>query len=431
MKIFKLFPALFAAAALSFTACGIDDDDDDVIGGGVTPVVNPENLTPEEIKERVADIALDVMDKFQVKDHEELANFASYLVSEYGDVRYEDAEEPTFAGLSRGYQIIDFTEDIPTGIYTPVNGYWTLTGESENTILRIPQDRRYGRIELTVKRSGKMDAEITIPYEDGYYDEYGNYHEVNGEENFYVVAPTTVEATLTANGKTYISHKLDAVLDSKKKTLTATETLTAANISTYATVNATNTQAVASANATIGGAPLASSNATLTGRNLCDMDAILEAAEDETFDRMFTSVTGSGNIMNRLYTTFTVKALGEVANAIDYWAEFGPEDWGWCDFSSEQAAAEACDKQIALINRNLSSTLSFTPGGKSIASVTYIKDGYKGTSYEGYPYGEFYPVPALKFNDGTTYTEEYFDYGFELVINKWATLVRAYKNLCD
>lgn len=417
MKFCKYLPALLAAAALSLTACGIDDepdnDNDNNNGDALYDASDPaKNLTPEEIKERVADIAIDLMDKFRVEDHQELANLTAYLIEEYGDIRYRD-EEPTYSPrLSRSYEIIDLVEDIPTGIYTPVDGYWTLTASSNNTVLRIPQDSKYGRVELTLSRSGRTDADVNIPE----------------EGDFYVVLPTTVEATLTANGKTYISQKLAINLNLDSKTLSATETLSAANLSAYTTVDATNSQANISATANINGELITATNATVVGRNLCDIESIIEAAEDESFDRMFTSISGSGNILNSLYCNFNVKALGEVLNAWDSWFDFGSSDW--YEYSSEQAASTACDNAIALINRNLTTTFSLADGGQNVASLIFIKNGERYTWSDGY-YGEFYPAAALLFNDGTTYTDEYFDYGFDAVIKKWETLIRAYEHLCD
>jgi len=418
MKFVKFIPALLAAAALSFSSCGIDEpenpDDPDNPDSPVNPAPNP-NLTPEEIKEQVADIALDFLNNIDNNSQQQLAEMASYIAETYGNLKFDPEGAPASAplrNLARSYQIIDVAGDIPSGMYTPDGYNWAHTGESDDLIFCIPNDMRYGRIVLTVKTSGQQNANVTVPEE-------GDYH---------VIAPTTVEATLTVGGQEIISHKLNINFNQGNKTMSATETLVAANLYQTSTINATNTKAEVSTTASVNNQQLVSSTATVSGRDLCDLDRIAEAVDNETVDRMFSTVSFEGNIMNRLYCTGTAKALGEVVNAWNSYYDFGPNEW--YEYQTEQEASDACDKAIALINRNVAATASFAKGQNSIAALTFIKDEYK-YSYSGYTYGDFYPMAAMKFNDGTTYTDDYFEYGFEAVIDRWESLIRVYENLCD
>lgn len=416
MKFFKFIPALLAAATLSLSSCGIDEDpegneDPDVPGVPATP--NPD-LTPEEIKEQVADIALDFLNNIDNDGQQQLIDMATHIAKTYGDLEIDLEGAPAYApmrNLTRSYQIIDLVNDLPTGIYTPEGYKWVRTGDSDDIIFVIPNDPLYGRIELRVHTSGEWNASISIPEE-------GDYH---------VIAPTTVEATLTVGGQVVISHRLEINFNQNEKTMNATETIVAANLNQTATIVANNTGANIVTTASVNNQPLVNSTATVSGRNLCDLDYIEDAIENETFDRMISNVTFEGNVMNRLYCTGTVKAVGDVINARDSWYGFGdPYD----EYETEQAASDACDKAVALLNRNVDAKVSFAKGQEKIAALTFIKDGYKNDGYE-YTYGEFWPTEALLFNDGTTYTDDYFEYGFEAVVDRWESLIRAYENLCD
>lgn len=411
MKLYKLLPAALVVAAVSLVGCGGDDEPE--IEGNVDVTA----LTPEEIKEDVAEIAQNLLAKFKPEEQKELIDLVNHIAQLYGDLELDPEQRNANAplrGLSRGYEIIDIISEIPVGIYTPSNGEWVKTGDSNDVVFRIPNDPVYGRVELIGKYSGTQDGTVNVP----------------GEGDYYVKAPTSVEATLTANGKTWISEKLEAKLNVEGKTMTATHKLTAANITINQTINANNTQATVTTSGTVSGEQLINGTATISGRNLCDVEYIIEAADDETLESLISSVTFNGNVMNKLFCQGNVKAVGEVLNAMDSYFDYG----SWGDYNTASEASAACDKAVALINRNLTGTFSFTQGGDAIASLTYIKNGYQ-SSYTDYignliEYGDFYPTPALKFNDGTTYTDDYFEYGFDAVVNQWEALVRAYENIC-
>lgn len=410
MKLYKFIPAMLIMAAVSFTSCSDTETEPD-------PNPQDEELTPEEIKEKVSDVALSLLDKFKPQDQKELVEMIDYLSNVYGDYELDDEVIRDYAPmrrLSRSNHPIIVAEHVNTGIYTASNGKWRRTANSSDAVIfRIPNDARYGRVELTVKYSGKMNGTVNIPDEGSYY----------------VESPTNVDATLTTNGKTMLSENLYVKMDVNGQTLNATNTLSGANLKISTTVNATNSQAQVSTTGTVGSEQFVNASGTISGNRLCDINYIAQLADRGNIESLFSSINFNGNILGQLYCKGTVKALGDVANALDSDFEYG----GWRDVSEAEASAD-CDKAINLLNRNISATWSFTNGGSTIASLTFIKDsdkdGYYDYNGQYIPRGEFYPIAALKFNDGTTYTDEYFEYGFDAVVYQWETLVRAYENLC-
>ncbi len=431
MKFFKFIPALLAAAALSLCACGGEEPDgnDGNGGNGGNGPVNPSNL--EEVKERVADIASSVLDRFKPDDQKELIQLVNYLSNVYGDVYFEGADSEAENGenipyapmrrLSRSYEnIIDIVNGFPKGVYTPVDGKWTKTGPSNDVVLSIPNDPSYGRVELTVKQTGTQNVDVNVP-DDALYK---------------VTAPTNVEGTLTAGGKTMVTEKLSAKLNTATKTLVVSETTTAANVVKTVNINATNTQATANTTVTLGGSQFASAIATLYGHNLCDVDKIAQAVDNENIESFFTNATVSGNVIGQLFVNGNIKAFGDVMR--DYYSYFNyssDDYYGDYKYDTAQEASDACDEAVARLNRNVSASVSFSQGGSTIANLTFIKDGedYSYESYEGgiISYGDYYAVGALKFSDGTTYTDEFFEYGFETVISKFDALISAYERLVD
>lgn len=418
MKFLKFIPALLAAAALSLCACGGEDPDEPGTDPGNSGTFG--DKTPEEVKEQLAGIASSVLDKFNPEDQEELVNFVDYLSRAYGDVEFEEegGYYSPMRRVAKEYdEIIDIVSAFPNGVYTPVGGKWTKTEDSKDVVLRIPNDSRYGRVELTVKQSGKQNVEANVPEEGSYL----------------VTAPTSVEGTLTANGKTMVSEKLTANLNTTAKTLEVSETTTAANVVKTIRINAGNSQATATTSVTVGGSQIVNATGTLNGRNLCDINKIAQAVYDENIESFFSGATISGNVIGQLFINGSVKAIGEVMNAYGKDYSFGNDEW--YEYSSLQQAANACSKAVDLINRNVNVGVSFAQNGPTEAALTFIvdEDFYTYTDWNGNVVntGWYSPMPALKFGDGTTYTDDFFEYGFDAVINQFETLVEAYERLVD
>lgn len=415
MRIFKFMPAAFAAMAMLLTACGDDPEPVTADNNGNTGTgSNGESYTTEQTKERIASIAEQFMSKFNPEDQKNLVQFLDYMAETYGDYSIEDDDYwyAPMRHIGRSTEIIDLINDVPAGIYTPDgDGEWVKTGNSTDVVFRIPNDARYGNIDLTVKREGgKNELNVTTPDEDSYH----------------LVIPSKVTAILTARGTTMLTDILEANLNLANHTLTATENLTAANIKVTANVNANNTQATVTSTFSVGGEQLISATGNVNGRNLCDPDAIAEAVEDEAFERLFNSAKINGNVMNSLFLSGTANITKQVIEAYDGWFSFGYSD---DDYSSETEASLACDRAITLLNRNIICDLSFTNGGASQAKLVMIKDGWDN-SWNGQRYGEYWPTPAIEFADGSTYTDELFEYGFDSVFDRFDALINAYKNIC-
>lgn len=419
MRIFKFMPAAFAAMAMLLTACGDDPEPVTADNNGNTGTgSNGESYTTEQTKERIASIAEQFMSKFNPEDQKNLVQFLDYMAETYGDYSIEDDDYwyAPMRHIGRSTEIIDLVNDVPAGIYTPDgDGEWVKTGNSTDVVFRIPNDARYGNIDLTVKREGgKNELNVTTPDEDSYH----------------LVIPSKVTAILTARGTTMLTDVLEANLNLANHTLTATENLTAANIKVTANVNANNTQATVTSTFSVGGEQLISATGNVNGRNLCDPDAIAEAVEYNAFERLFNSAKTNGNVMNSLFLSGTANITKQVIEAYDGWFDFGPDR----EYSSETEASLACDRAITLLNRNIICDLSFTNGGASQAKLVMIKDGRSyWNNYWNERSGFYRTQLAIEFLDGTTYTtatDDIFEYGFDSVFDRFDALINAYKNIC-
>ncbi len=233
-----------------------------------------------------------------------------------------------------------------------------------------------------------------------------------------------------------VTEKLSAKLNTATKTLVVSETTTAANVVKTVNINATNTQATANTTVTLGGSQFASAIATLNGHNLCDVEKIAQAVDNENIESFFTNATVSGNVIGQLFVNGNIKAFGDVMR--DYYSYFNyrsDDYYGDYKYDTAQEASDACDEAVARLNRSVSASVSFSQGGPTIANLTFIKDG-EDDSYESdkggiISCGYYDPVGALKFSDGTTYTDEFFEYGFETVISQFDALISAYERLVD
>lgn len=400
MKFYRFMPAVAVAVALSMTSCGGEDGDSN------EPVDVQFNV--EETKEFVSQTASELMSKFKAEEQKELIDLLNHIEQNYGHISFEDESDSyPYRAIGRSTEVIDLVNDY-TGIYTPQGNEWVKTGSSADLIFRAP-DARYGTIELKVTRSSNS-LNVTV-------DDYG--------DNYTVIVPKSAKAVLTASGRSMLTIDVTADYNATAKTISASETVTGANIKWVSNVTGTNSLANATSSLVVNGETVLTAKGSVNGRNLTDISSIQNALEDEDFSNMFSNGTFEGDVLGKMQLKGNILFSEDLFEAADEWFEYGP----YYEYSSAAAASAACDRALSVLNRGISANVMFNGGSDSRASLTFIKDNYSYTDWQGNECGEYYTMPALKFPDGTTYTDEFFSEGFDAIVSQWEKLVNSYARL--
>jgi len=408
MKFYRFMPAVATALALSLSACGGDDNG----GDDPNPIISDDSI--EGTKEFVSATASEFMSKFKAADQEELIKLVNHIEKQYGYLYMPEELDPDnvsypYRNIARSSQIIDLVNNY-NGIYEPGNDKWVKKYDSKDLVFRANDDK-YGTIELKVTRStSKSDVN---------YQDYDDAYEV--------IVPNTVTAVLTASGKTMLTEVIETKYNQRGGTLTATETITAANLKCEAYVGASNMQANANTTFTVNGETLVTAKATIHGSNMCDINAINGAVENEDFASILKSGIFHGDIMGKIQVQGDITFSNEVFDA--FYADYYYSDpYGSSSSLTQEQASSQCDKAVKTLNNNVSAWVMFNGTPDRQASLTFIKDSWID-EWNGYVSGEYYPAQALMFHDGTTYTDEFFEYGFEAVVNQWERLLNSYELL--
>lgn len=407
MKLFRFIPALAAVALVSLTSCGGDDNDE--LGEPIVP-----RSSIEQQKQFVAETASELMLKFNAEEQREVIELLNYIDRTYGYLILPGQNEEEegyypYNKIGRSNEVIDIATGYSeyTGIYEPSATEWVKVADSNDLIFRV-NDVVYNRIEMTVTRSGSNTANVYDP-ESG--------------DSFEVIVPRTVSATLTAGGKTMFSQNLSTTFSQSAATLTATETTKAANIEIVSTVNGNNSSASTTMALKVNGEQIISANGTLNGRNLCDPDVITNAVWNETFEQLISGCNVSGNVLNRMNVNGSINFSRNFFQYVDSYYDYGE----YYDMTRAEAAA-ACNNAVTALNNAFNFWLGFNNTAEKQATVEFVSycDDY---GWDGHEAGYYTPVATIKFADGTTYTDELLNTGFDSVVNQWENLINSYLNL--
>lgn len=352
--------------------------------------------------------------KFNAEEQREVIELLNYIDRTYGYLILPGQNEEEegyypYNKIGRSNEVIDIATGYSeyTGIYEPSATEWVKVADSNDLIFRV-NDVVYNRIEMTVTRSGSNTANVYDP-ESG--------------DSFEVIVPRTVSATLTAGGKTMFSQNLSTTFSQSAATLTATETTKAANIEIVSTVNGNNSSASTTMALKVNGEQIISANGTLNGRNLCDPDVITNAVWNETFEQLISGCNVSGNVLNRMNVNGSINFSRNFFQYVDSYYDYGE----YYDMTRAEAAA-ACNNAVTALNNAFNFWLGFNNTAEKQATVEFVSycDDY---GWDGHEAGYYTPVATIKFADGTTYTDELLNTGFDSVVNQWENLINSYLNL--
>lgn len=438
MRILKA--CLFASLACGLVACSDKAKDPDE-PGNVSGTM--EQLTPSESKKFLEQTGNDFLGYFKAADQQDVIKLAAFCSEEYGDLempREFEIEETVneadpmrmiraFAATAQGHAtragsysiqysyMLDF--DKFKGIYKPGGNRWTKFQDSDHIIFQFV-DANGQNCELKAEL-GKDNSTGSISYTDEYYDYW--YDEETVEEYVYNFRiPKTINITLTQNGKTLASSKVDSKLDVKGHEINVTANVNVANIAASVKVDGKDTKVTQSSSLSVGGTNLVSTTATVNGNHLCDYDYYVNNEDDarDMLAGLLDSGTATVSVLDKVRIDAKATYSTALYNALNtYYDNY--------EFSSQADAIKAVTNALATLNNNVEALVRYN--NKETVQARLFWD-YDLDEY-GYNYWEYYITPLLKFDsDGTTYSfEEYFERGFTSVEDTWEDLVSSYEKV--
>ncbi len=395
MKKIKFYvPALLGAIMVGFTACGSDDDEDE------PGFVDVSNMTVTEQKEYIGSVAEEVSDLLAEPSVKSSVEFLDYLSERYGGYDDDDYYRSRVRRIGRSYDLIQFAD--VKGTYRWNGDEFVKVGDSNDFTAIIPNDPVYKEIVIKVNASNDGDI-ISVEDEEYPYD---------------VKVPHSMTGSITANGKVMMTQNVkNSGLNGKTTTASGEVTMGALIVKADGQANPTN--ATATTTMTVGGVQIANANATLSGNNLTSYDQWQSDMDGEYFfpSKYVNSTTGRGNILNKLQI-YTNATLSSKTDQVEGYYDYG----SWGDYATKSAAQAACKKDCDILNGAISGYVCFNNTDVRQAYITFIP--WLDDDYYGEEYGYYEIMPAIRFADGSTYSDEMFEGVFDKALNQWGFLFR-------
>lgn len=393
LKYFALI--VLSTFVFGFTACGSDPNPD--------PDGNydMDEATIEEQKEFIGNTAEELSNKLDIESVHNTLEFLQYVSNVYGDVEDDDDwyYSKRIKRMGNNFELYQFA-DIQ-GIYEWNGDEFVKTGDSNKCIIRVPKDKKYGKIEIEVEASNNYN-DWTIENDDDYRVD--------------IRVPYSISGKVTANGKVMISQTLTNSGRSGGN-VTANSKTTLGDVVVEASGNASSSTGTSKSTVSVRGEKVASCNATLTGKNLTN--SIIWAEEDYDY---VSDMVNNGNfttdVLGKIQMVYSVKMSRELENCNDCFY-YGYE---WSEYTKGEALKD-CKASCGIYNKAYTGYVTFNNTSKRQAYITFIPENYEYFDdwYNTYC-GEYYVEPAFKFADGTTYSDDMFEGVFDSVINTWEYL---------
>lgn len=448
LKINKLL--IYAVMPLSLVAasCG-DDDPESTPGEGTGTENNPGStdnpMTDAENKEFLDRTAQEFSSYFRPQEQRNVIDVANYFAENFGDLELPDNfdfEEGQYAparfmkALKRGVANCDPNEltraatvyhytisfDKLKGIYTPGRYSWEKTGNSSDLIFRF-NDRNGQTVELKVTASSQT-SDITIDIED--YDEWWTGNGYTYEEyvdSYKLNIPQTMKVTLRRGSDNLANLNVTSQISVKNHSVQCDVNGTVANLNVQSNLQGNDSRVNEVASLSVGGKTLVRGTAVVNGNNLCNKDKYDDADDDELI-AMFKNATFDSDILGKVQIKGDCRITESLLDALDgYWSSYD----GISRLDAERYAKNAC----ATAQNQINLGLYYNGSSTRTAQLSFIpeEDSWGYGPYEGW---EYYITPALRFNDGTTYSlDEYFEYGFGGCTDKVNSLIDSYFDLWD
>ena len=430
----KLFA--IAAAAAVMVSCGNKED-----GGGSTP------LTPEENKEKLDRIGMDVINMINPANHEDFCEAVDHFVEfsdegNLGDVFHDPnayslmastmqalktaCTKGDISGLLTKTEVTDYiyrAEDY-YGVYNYRNGRWTYT--EDDSKLEFRYSFNGDDIVATAVASGE---ESLVSYTDrwtepGYEDWNGNYHP--GEEyeyNYDVYVPEKVEVNFTKNGESLASVTVNTDCQMNDH-VNIDVAYAVADMDGYVAVDLDNSNGSASYSLNMGGRNIVTGSTVFSGSDMADPDEVINDPENAV-----RGAEAEVIILDeaRVYGKCTNMAgyIGKMEDLDNEYEHMVGYDYYYTKDYNEESAE--------LFNEYFSFELSYLPGKARVASLfaqCFFDEDYYYWDGEKYTDGGYGVEPILKFDiDESEYSvESYFsEKNFGSIVNSVEDLGEIYE----
>lgn len=384
-----------SALALGFTACGEDDDDPAI-------VIDLDDATIEVQKDFIGKTAEELSSLLDIESIHVSVDFLNYFAQYYGEVEEDDDYYEYPARVKRmasDYELIQFAD--MTGVYVWNGDEFVKTSDSNKCILSVPNDKKYGKIQIEVEASNDSQDWTIANDEDVRVD---------------VRLPYSIKGQVTAGGKVMLSQTVTNSGRSGSNVTASTKT-TLGGMTVEATGNATPTNATSKAIVAVNGNQIAMGNATLTGKNLTN--SVKWADDDyEYLSDMISSGTFRTDVLGKIQLIADLK-MSQAFEECDDWFSYG---YSWSDYTKDEAL-KACKAACSIYNKAYSGYITFNNTSRKQAYLTFIPENYEYfNEWENTYCGDYSVVEAFKFADGTTYSDELFEGVFDRVIDTWEYL---------
>ena len=404
---------------------------------------NPENneLTAEEQKEKLMDVATQFIGVFNTADQKEAVAAFDWIVYQYMDYSWDDVEE-YYEGVlnivniaarnarllseghfnaNAGLEIYDFPKF--TGIFEANDRTmaWEYVGESDNVVLRC-KDKDGNPAEMVLAASGEE-----MEFEYGYWD----YTDGNEEWHpFTAVVPANITLSVKVNGNEYIAF--DFNFDAEKSSHVKVNTeVRITNIVFNLSVSVEKTSVSSEVTVRYGDNTLLSAVAAAPSCVLMDKGENMDW--DEWFEHYcdafeygdpeieFGKLMAEANVLSQVQIRAESNDPADIYHSImklddEYYGEYG--EWFYNTREYNLALSD-------LVNDNMNISLYYSSDVKQAEIITDVMaDSYDNSYYD--------LIPVVYFpKDGTTYAfDEYFtENAFGSVIQLTEDLVNKYISL--
>ena len=443
------FLCLAMAMSLMFVACGGDDDSKDegiVVPDSESPGSNVNSMTPKEQKEYLEQTARQLLSRINANDFKPVTDILNYVEEKYSGSEYYDYRTGKYVYEGYDNSVLDdwfesalelcegtMSNNVQKNFYTAANfrarfvagnNGWEKQGSSDGLEFHFTDAQNQACVLKIWASDRYTKAHLSLLDETRW--KYVNGKEIQQRYENAIGVPAEATATLTRGGTTLVSVKVNTALKMAKEDIDlATDNYEAtADVSTcgYNVVVEKasfmgDNKAYAAVKVFKGSEQLLSAEAEANGK----VRLTTQSEYRYGYYREWTEfeVKEAGRGVFKVDVQGKVQAIGEIKDIdrfLDYSEKTHDNRWDEANFKR------------AIDNANEELNIGLYYDGKNTRMATV-----KLSTQTSRKYGEIYyeAVPAIYFNDGTSYSfEEYFDETyFKKVINNFEDLVNDFKHL--
>lgn len=436
----RLLPVILSSVAAFAFVAGCNERPDSELDTGSTE--NPENseLTAEEQKEKLMDVATQFVEVFNTADQKDAVAAFDWIVYEYMDYSWDEVEEyyegvlnivSTSARYARLLSEGNFTAnaaleiyDFPkfTGIFEANDRTmaWEYVGESDNVILRC-KDKDGNPAEVILAASGEE-----MEFEYGYWEYEG---ENETWHPFTATIPSDISLSVKVNGNEYITFDFD--FDAAKSSHVKINTeARITNIVYNLSASVEKTSVSTEFSLKYGNETLLAAAAAAPSCVLMDKDDNMDW--DEWFEHYadmfeygdpeieFGKIMATANILSQIQVKAESNDPSAIYRSISDLERKYESEYGAGYYDTREYNLDLSD----LINDNMSISLYYSSDVKQAELIT---DVYGEDNYYGICPVVYFPKDGTKYAFDEYFTENAFGSVIQLtedLINKYISLLR-------